>query len=392
METFPLFILHPMKRNINPILYGVFILGGILSFAIQHRAQQIAKNNYNGFDACDALFGKSCDGTIMSAFSVELGVSLAAVGLVYFGLIGLLLILDKKLLTKLALFISAFATGSAILLAALLLRTGLSCSICLVIHLLIALSFVFIWLKIRFDRLADADSGKMSISKQIIQISGVTLFFVLGLAGQFFLVGNSEGMEHLKSFDSLSKEYKNAPVIAFDWNNQDRIMGSNQAPVKIVMISSFQCPGCKTMSKTLKRLKGLYGDDIAVNYLNYPLSSQCNALQTYDMQPGSCPAALAAIAAGYQGKFWAYHDKIFDSGLSLSDEDLKQYAAELELDMAKWETDRISERAQNDLQADIALGNELQINATPTIYVDGKKAPRIDESFLRYIIHGILNH
>jgi protein-disulfide isomerase len=84
-------------------------------------------------------------------------------------------------------------------------------------------------------------------------------------------------------------------------------------------------------------------------------------------------ASLAAIAAGKQGKYWQMHDKIFENYSSLSEEKLKGFAKELDLDMSQFEKDRNDFSAKKLIQRDLQNGAAAGVHGTPTIFVNGRR-------------------
>ena len=79
-----------------------------------------------------------------------------------------------------------------------------------------------------------------------------------------------------------------------------------------------------------------------------------------------------ALAAGKQGKFWGFHDKLFASDQLHEDMSvLEQYAKELKLDIGKWKADIEPAKAQ--VEKDHQEGEKADIDSTPTLYIDGKK-------------------
>jgi protein-disulfide isomerase len=98
---------------------------------------------------------------------------------------------------------------------------------------------------------------------------------------------------------------------------------------------------------------------------NQPLSFHENAM----------PAAEAAMAAYEQGndKFWAMHDKLFEKQKELSPAYYEQAAHEIGLDVPKWKAALQSRRAQAGIQADMAAGNAVGANGTPTFFINGNK-------------------
>ena len=92
----------------------------------------------------------------------------------------------------------------------------------------------------------------------------------------------------------------------------------------------------------------------------------------------SVNAALAARAAGEQGKFWEYHDLLYEnqgSGNSgaFSDDKLSGFARELELDVERFEADLGSEAIAAAVQEDFEAGQSAGISGTPTFEINGQR-------------------
>ncbi len=84
------------------------------------------------------------------------------------------------------------------------------------------------------------------------------------------------------------------------------------------------------------------------------------------------PAALAALAANQQGKFWEYHDKLFaEKKIEISD--LDRIATELGLDMNKFKKDMSSSKLQKQLRADMLEAKQIGVTGTPTVFVNGRR-------------------
>jgi len=84
------------------------------------------------------------------------------------------------------------------------------------------------------------------------------------------------------------------------------------------------------------------------------------------------PASKAAYAAHLQGKFWEYHDKIFENNKALEDADLKNHAKELGLDMEKWKKDKDSKEVEGWLKGHQALAAALGASGTPAFFINGE--------------------
>jgi protein-disulfide isomerase len=87
------------------------------------------------------------------------------------------------------------------------------------------------------------------------------------------------------------------------------------------------------------------------------------------------PAALAALAAGKQEKFWEYHDKLF-AEKKIEQPDFERIAEELELDLAKFQEDMQSPELINHLRNDMTEAQQNGITGTPTIFINGRKVKK----------------
>ena len=84
------------------------------------------------------------------------------------------------------------------------------------------------------------------------------------------------------------------------------------------------------------------------------------------------PAALAAMAANDQGKFWEFHDKLFANQQKLGRDEYIKYAKELKLDVAKFTKDLDSAAFKAQIDADGSEAKTLGVSGTPAFFVNGK--------------------
>jgi protein-disulfide isomerase len=90
------------------------------------------------------------------------------------------------------------------------------------------------------------------------------------------------------------------------------------------------------------------------------------------MHPFAMPAAMAAMAAHEQGKFWEYHDKLFANQPKFQPEQLLQYAKDLGLNVNKFKADLDAARGKPAINADVAEANALGATGTPAFFINGK--------------------
>jgi protein-disulfide isomerase len=85
------------------------------------------------------------------------------------------------------------------------------------------------------------------------------------------------------------------------------------------------------------------------------------------------PAAMAALAAGNQDRFWEYHDKVFENYRSISEEMLVKTAREIGLNMDQFERDRKNVKFNNLINRDLQEGSRIGVRGTPTVFINGKR-------------------
>ena len=141
-------------------------------------------------------------------------------------------------------------------------------------------------------------------------------------------------------------------------------VGRKDANVAIVEFSDFQCPACGSAHPIIKRITQEYEDKILFVYRHFPIITA----HKYALK-----AAEAAEAAGEQGKFWEYHDLLFENQESLKTQDLKRYAQELELDTAKFNEALDSGKFKDKVTTDMDDGEKLGVSSTPTFFINGQK-------------------
>jgi len=156
--------------------------------------------------------------------------------------------------------------------------------------------------------------------------------------------------------------------------------GPATAPVTVAEYSDFLCPYCRNLGLALSQFVPQAGGRVAVYFKNFPLDKSCNERLPGSTHPGACNLALGAICARYQGKFDAYHDRVFSTDLrNPQAADVVRLAGEAGLNAAAIQGCLDDPKAKADLAAEIAEGNRLGVNSTPTLYINGKKLPRIND-------------
>ena len=147
----------------------------------------------------------------------------------------------------------------------------------------------------------------------------------------------------------------------------DPFLGKEDAPVVIIEFSDYECPFCERFYRqTLPSIKSTYIETgkVKLVYKDFPLSFHSQAELS----------AIAANCAGEQGKYFQFHDKIFDNGGAggKSNADYKRWAQEIGLDLLKWEKCTNDPTKKQEIQKDISDGSAVGISGTPGFIINGR--------------------
>lgn len=377
--------------NKRTLAIGTIVFGWAICGYLFFRSLQLSKGTVSDFDFCKSIFGSSCDDALQNTASWQLGFPIASLGLVYFGLLGLLLVARKPFFDRAALLISSAGIGVSLILSLVIIRKGPTCPLCLVAHIINLFTFINILITVKQQTLFNSPKKTLFFFRPIIWVFLGLLAILLGSFSEVYILANSVGTRTETALNQSYENFARGSVYEFPKDSSSPISGSINAPLQLVVFSSFQCPGCQTFSQSLTNFRKKFGENINIQYKNYPLSSGCNSKLNTDMQPWSCAAALAAIAAHKQGLYWKYHEQLFQSDLQLDENILLTIAINSGLDIEKWESDRKSENAKEILAEDIRLGNQFKIYATPSVFLNGRQISSMNESSVTFLLQKELN-
>ena len=216
----------------------------------------------------------------------------------------------------------------------------------------------------------------------------IALMIVIGIAGYFSgsyfsnpdseLVTKTELAEALLEFESKIESTQQLPSqpsqpVEISLDN-DPIRGDPNAPITIVEFSDFQCPFCARFHvQTLPPLLEEYIDTGKVNlvYRDFPIQS---------IHPNALPAAVAAECANEQGKYWDYHDALFEqqSGWSRLDSNsaiaaFSQYATDIGLEKQQFDSCLETGKYLEEVQGDLSDGRDYDVTGTPAFFIGNEQ-------------------
>lgn len=158
--------------------------------------------------------------------------------------------------------------------------------------------------------------------------------------------------------------------------DDDPSIGPKNATLTIVAFEDFECPFSRQAFPAIRRMIAA-NPDVRFVYRDFPIS---------DIHEHAQKAAEAGQCAHEQGAFWQYHDKLFTKQ-ALETTALKQYARELNLDGAAFDTCLDSGKYEKEVQADFADGIAAGVRGTPTFFFNGNVLAGVitDEGFKKII-------
>ena len=188
------------------------------------------------------------------------------------------------------------------------------------------------------------------------------------------------------------QQIKNIPesesVLAKTNTDWAHIRGNPDAPVTLEEFGDFQCPPCGKFSEFVEELLKEYNSRLRVVFRNFPLSGHEHARE----------AALAAEAAGLQGKFWEMHDTLYREQETWTKapnvrELFESYAGTIGLDVAQFKKDIDGDKARERVDSDRALADFLGVKATPTLFINNRPVDPKDKNpeGVRAAINAALN-
>ncbi len=152
--------------------------------------------------------------------------------------------------------------------------------------------------------------------------------------------------------------------------DDDPVRGNQEAPITIIEFSDFQCPFCARFHvQTLPLLLENYIDSgkVKLVYRDFPIQN---------IHPNAMPAAVAAECANEQGKYWKYHDKLFENQNQWAKVEttkaigiFSQYSIEIGLDKEQFEACLTSGKYVDEIRNDLNDGREYGITGTPGFFV-----------------------
>lgn len=199
-----------------------------------------------------------------------------------------------------------------------------------------------------------------------IAISVVSALFLALFIGTIFVAKNKEDKQaEIQAQFATPRNVRTASTTKTEATNS--AMAANA--ITITEYADLQCPACQYHHPIVKELLAAYPDKVKLAFKHYPLSAA---------HPNAMDAAIAAEAAGRQGKFFQMVDMMYErqnawAGLPDPKAKFVEYAKELGLDIDKFNADLKDKELESLVNKDREEGINNGVNATPTFFIGNER-------------------
>ncbi len=375
-----------------------------LYLLVQHTRLKLG---IQGGSFCDIGRFADCSAVNASQFSEVRGIPLAAFGVLYFLCVFVLIAAQspsKKGFRRAQMWAARLGLLALAvdvwLLAVQVFFLKTTCLLCLFTYLCTLTFLAGGWLlqnRPRTWKTWLSGERKPAIAPLALALCSVTLF--ASAIGMYQYVQGSYSSARLAMQEQSKKVFletwssrpsKNIPLSepSYSWGNP-------QGKVRIVVFSDFECPHCQRAAFALHTALSSMEDQVLLVFKNFPLDMSCNPLLKQAIHKSACPLAFLGYCAQQKKRFWDFHDRVFFklSAREISDSTEALYNGVKPLFTRKEFDDCLQNPAAlASVREDIELGKTLEVDATPAIFINGKRvaaAPTVD--LIRELVQRELN-
>ncbi len=390
----------------------LLLLGAALSgvLLLQHHGEPTAFSTVQ--QICGEGETSGCDRVAQSPYAKLAGVPLAAIGVAFY-----LSLLCLALLATQAGDAAAAAGRVALVLLGLALAIDLAllgiqalaigayCRLCLITYAVNAAALYALWPARTAPLLSTVPSGRLlglgwglaslasalfalawnaSLAERAARRGGAVLGTLAGASAPAEVSRLKAILDDPKKYEEYqqeksTREFETARVEDIALEGVP-FKGAQDARIKVVEYSDFLCPFCRAIAGGFRDFIPQSRGRVSVHFKNYPLDKACNPSLGHSVHPGACLLARGALCAGEQGRFWEYHDQVFTKPPPNPSRDtILGIAAAAGLDAKRLGACLDAPGTDSRLGAEIAEAQRLGVNSTPTIFINGKKLPRVND-------------
>ncbi len=339
-----------------------------------------------------------CSSIQYSEYSTLLGIPVAAFGLLFFVFILFFVLIADYAAERyylyflaIALPLSALSILIDIFLFIILIKLRYFCTLCIMtyfINILLFITLIFWTIKTK----STFSMSFKDILKSILELAGenpdrkaaLSLFIIFAFFLSFAIFSSSYILK-IKTYEPsppkekieafLNTFFSSQPIdLALPESNM--ILGDVNAPVSIVVFTDFLCTACYKFFLAEKYLFSKFQNKINIIYYNYPLDKTCNKYLSHTRYLNSCMASRAITSAAQLESFEQYLLNHFNKYRAIAhgyNREASFAIASQIVDMNTFIQKFNSNEVDEIIVRDIILAKELNINATPTLFINGRK-------------------
>ena len=359
--------MHPRRlpdKGIS-VLAAVGVLLSLVSLYV-HRKLAASAGAYTSF--CNVGAQVNCDAVLQSVYATLFGVPVAAWSALTYAIMTALSLAAGMPAALALLALAGWSVGYSAVMAAV--SFGVLRTVCLLCSGLYVIGAALLLLA--FRRVLREAGGRVAFAAGLLPTALAVAFGWVTTAGAPAPAPLGDIAEVRAREPEFFRWYQDLPVVAAASEMPPEPVhskGPAAAPVTIVEYSDFACSHCARARRDLERLIAERPRDVRLVFRHFPLDTSCNSTLTHSVHPTACEAAMAAECAGELGKFWEFHDYLFDNQ---QPHDYPRAAAALGLDPERFKSCLASGRGGETVARDVAAAARLGVESTPTLFINGR--------------------
>lgn len=369
-KTLPVLVLAALGLGISIVAHIVHVRLG-------------ADANYASF--CNVNSVVNCDAVLTSRYASFAGISVALWAILYYAVL-LALTLAATVLARSAarervamLMLVAAGWGLLFSVYMAVIAFGVLHAVCLMCSGLYLVSvglFAATWrVRSQFRVTSRRQAAERAGRDRMVLIGSAGAAVLLIAIGSWEVFGPgvqaSDAAAIARQQPDFYRWYLAQPVVQMP-RDGGHSRGNDNATVTIVEFSDFECGHCADFHRSIDEVLRRSGQTIRVVFHHFPLDSECNPRLTSQLHRDACLAAVASECAAQQGKFWQYHDVLFNNQQQLGRQSLLDYASGLGLDAARFAQCLDSPEPRERVRHDVAQAAALGVESTPTVLINGR--------------------
>lgn len=369
------------KRNLVLQILALIGLGLAIKLAFIYHIANYDKYALSSFCSINDFI--DCDGAAKSNSAQFLGIPLAWWGIFFYITVLFMTIVDKIKEIKFLNFLKVFKNPNAYItflgtiaftISMILAEISLFLihKVCILCVLTYFIDLIIALVACNFKIHNIIESFKTTFYDFIDGIKSYPkTFVVLLLIATTFLSYSAITLNFVPHIKKRNEIMKYAKMKFNPYRVKGNLLGVENADVTIELYSDYVCPHCYInnimLHKALKEFK-----NVKVIHHNLPFDKECNHYISINMHPKACFMSKAAIAARNQNNYWEMSSLLYENQPK-NFEDLLKLVDKLGFDKVKFEQDFNSNNTSEEIKKEVLEAENLEIDATPTMFINGEK-------------------